>query len=205
MQVQGSIFIVQCCAFQECFISGECQDTVAAIGHTATPEACHAFCHETGYNVCHYWTHYAGDELCVLFEECATFSESTCTDCTSGEFSCDDPSALTCDAAGLFKGILVGHGTAPNRETCVHSCQEEPQCEYWTFDTDLGSCYLFATDTGYEVSSCETCVTGERDCKIRKNSCDLSLKLHQNPFAQHSQVPSVCGFWVRGRRLRLAP
>ncbi len=71
----------------------------------------------------------------------------------------------------MKQGSCIGTslGTYPGVEEegdCWQLCQDEPDCEYYTFDwTSGGFCFVFSTCPVID-DTCRTCSTSEDDCPL---------------------------------------
>ena len=72
---------------QECFASGECNDSVFVGEYQAVDsQGCLEQCRED--QLCLYFTYYEDEENCLGFADCVNFEED-CESCYSGEVTCD--------------------------------------------------------------------------------------------------------------------
>ena len=84
-----------------CYVDGECADSTSlGVAASNTTQDCYAICANTAS--CNAFTQYNEDQLCLTFEECATFSADTCTECVSGDLEGCDP--LQCHVEGKCSG-----------------------------------------------------------------------------------------------------
>ena len=72
-----------------CFTAGEClNSTSVGVSDESTPDQCLAACKDT--DSCLFFTHYEESSLCLLLSNCAVLSATDCTDCLSGEVTCNE-------------------------------------------------------------------------------------------------------------------
>jgi len=109
---------------------------------------------------CRFFTHnYASPNNCYLFSNCPTL-DGSCLTCISGDAGCDP---LECNLFGKqCQGTFVGQASADSQLQCACICDDERDCNYYTFDVEFSLCYLFATCDSYQ--DCPACVTGDEQC-----------------------------------------
>ena len=77
---------------------------------------------------------------CILLTECVDLNTSDlgmgCPNCISGERECDEPeSSLRCWVPGRCNGRFVGLEPSEfDLFNCLPACQDNPACNYFTFD-----------------------------------------------------------------------
>ncbi len=158
------ILFMQCVISQDtigCFVEGECFQSLY-IDEEATEDEfeCLEFCQET--DDCLYFTYFANSRACVALANCDVFDQN-CDDCISGERSCEAPPDLVCNEPGQCLGSFVGTDAAADLNDCLEQCQDNEDCQWWSYDFSDGLC-LFTRDCP-EVDDCDTCVHGQTECE----------------------------------------
>ncbi len=51
-----------------------------------------------------------------------------------------------------------------NSETCLETCQESVDCNYFTFYEEDNSCLSFANCVTFSTDTCTDCYSGDRSC-----------------------------------------
>ena len=69
------------------------------------------------------------------------FSNTTCTDCISGEVTCSGPSA-ECSLPGLCEGVEIGFSSQPSESDCANECAGFGGCEWYSYDSETSFCIL---------------------------------------------------------------
>ena len=87
-----------------CFVPGECRDSIT-LGLFSSSSSVECLNQCKGTAGCRYFTHFEADDVCFAFQNCPTFAEGFCSQCTSGEVGC---SSFLCDLPGQCVGSLVG-------------------------------------------------------------------------------------------------
>ncbi len=73
------------------------------------------------------------------------------------------PSELQCFVQGQCTGVLLEGSTVSTSELCLEACQDNDDCQWFTFDSSSSSCYLLETCPLLD-EDCATCVSGHRLC-----------------------------------------
>jgi len=93
--IQGALSLAKS-ADIGCFVNGECQESISiGVSEESTPESCLNTCKSTAN--CEFFTHYQDDNICLLLLDCVNLSDSDCTDCISGDVTCEE---LVCNEPG---------------------------------------------------------------------------------------------------------
>ena len=104
---------------------------------------------------------------CILLTECVDLNTSDlgmgCPNCISGERKCDEPeSSLRCWVPGRCNGRFVGlEPSGFDLFNCLPACQDNPACNYFTFDASSQICELYSSCDD-EMIECPSCISGER-------------------------------------------
>merc|ERR1712117_734361 len=120
---------------------------------------------------CRFFSHdNASPNNCYLYSNCPSL-DGSCFTCISGDAQCDP---LNCNLFGKqCQGVLVGEEKADTQLQCACQCDEERDCNYYTFNAEVKLCSLFATCDSY--FDCSACVTGDEQCwQELGGDCSLS-------------------------------
>ena len=170
-----------------CFVPVQCVgSTSVGITFNNDPRSCLQFCQ--AIPDCNFFTHYNSSETCLAYSNCPeTNGECTEEDCISGMLMCtysriNMTNKLTnkhvffsfqgerncdvqnCGIPGQCIDIVVGVEQVSDENQCIVACQQNPLCEFWTYNSDGGVCGLFEDCKSLDTIGCPTCVSGERNC-----------------------------------------
>ena len=110
---------------------------------------------------CDYFTHFADESACFSWDYCVEFSNTTCTDCISGEVTCAG-SVTECSLPGLCEGVEIDFSSQLGEDDCANECAGFDGCEWYSYDSATSFCILTPDCSG--TTSCPTCVHGEKNC-----------------------------------------
>lgn len=153
-------------AAQVCFSEGEWEGCIF-IGEEDAADAveCYGLCQAE--SACNFFTFYenAGPapNECRSYSQCDEFSPGTCSNCISGERSCEGP---TCDVLGRCIGVFVDGGQAETYNQCLEMCKIHQDCEWFTFDETEYFCSMTFDCISLD-DSCKSCRSGQRTCSKR--------------------------------------
>lgn len=153
-----------------CFVSGECRESlvVDSMVNSASPEDCLEFCDQTVD--CNHFSHYDDANVCFAFANCVSFSNTSCSDCISGDAGC---SSLQCFITGHCDGVLIGFASnVQSAVECLNLCKMTDNCAWWTYDSSDQRCLM--TQNCIHIDPCQSCFTGQKDCR----KCLVSIPNH---------------------------
>lgn len=144
----------------QCFIKGICADSqVIRSSHVPTTENnCLRDCQNEAD--CSWFTYDHSLNLCLSFKNCTFLSSVQCQDCVSGEVACQPQD---CSLSGFCKGTLIQYDQIESVDKCRTWCDNEPSCDFFSFDVKSGFCYLFYSCPELDVTQ-EDFVSGHRGC-----------------------------------------
>ena len=123
--------------------------------------------HTKGYSVyvrfaSLFWHSSNLENMFVLLDGEILFSVSAPAPSTKCPPSC---SCLEDNTAYFGNNLVSGKSNPkPSREECVRSCQDHPQCQFWTWDKTLGSCYLKTSKISSLPTGSTRHVSGPKHC-----------------------------------------
>ena len=115
------------------------------------------------YESCSQFTHYNSVGVCYVWETCTSFSDTSCSDCISGDADC--PSSI-CSEPGLCVGIQVGFSIEATEGDCITSCLNSVDCQWYSYDVSSQFCTLSETCQSIQTCSNDNCVHGQKECEI---------------------------------------
>jgi len=75
-------------------------------------------------------------------------------------------SDVACNRLGVCLGILIKDTfQTPNERVCEKQCQEDVDCEWFSYDPSISECLLFISCTEISEEVCPSCITSNRMCK----------------------------------------
>lgn len=147
---------------RQCYVYGQCQGYSVNFQQRDDAESCHMFC---GKNEdCEWWTFEPSQSMCIAFKNCTESGNpdaGPCPDCISGEGLCP---ARECHDPHKCDGHFVNSWEFAHLEDCIRSCNDNPLCEFYTFEKSNDHCILFE-DRG-ACEPCDTCASGEKKCSV---------------------------------------
>ena len=93
---------------------------------------------------------------------------------------------LECQTEGRCTEEAILSFTSASMEECIRQCASNPDCEWWTFDSDNNGCQLFSQCGTPEVGLCFECVYGQKRCP-----CKLNFGNEQN-LAKYARYIPFC-------------
>ena len=61
-------------------------------------------------------------------------------------------------------GLELDSKAAFSYYQCLEQCQNDVDCNFFTYDSDDNLCYLLANCTQINTTTCPNCYSGEKDC-----------------------------------------
>jgi hypothetical protein len=124
------------------------------------PKVCLDLCRSN--TDCNWFSFSPVDKSCHFLKNCALLDLEICQDCKSGQRNCHE---LQCDVRGECTGIIIESSSMTYLvEDCLQLCKSTPGCAWFTFYQNHYQCFLFESCSTI-VSTCETCVSGQRACR----------------------------------------
>ncbi len=92
--------------------------------------------------------------------------------------------AVTCDSPGCFEEgecteslLLDQVDGVEDEQVCLDLCQENNDCEYFTYYADDGTCMILANCENFSTDTCSNCYSGGKNCEGK-----FSKKIEQSCF-----------------------
>ncbi len=92
-----------------------------------------------------------------MFYNCTGIDDSTCSDCFTGQKDCP-----ICQISGECQGSFVGGSYVSSVENCEEECYNDPKCQWYTYDLNVGYCF-FTSDCSPKNASSPS-VFGQKFC-----------------------------------------
>ena len=137
----------------------------------ATLIECQARCQQKSY--CHYWSFSESEEYCYLTKKTAYESGFYDDRYIAGPINCT--AGWDCFYQDVvFSGFSIDSGqAASNAKGCQKLCQDEPQCEYWTYLSDASAdfvgreCWMKSKDAIAKAKFKVGRISGPKNCLAR--------------------------------------
>ncbi len=141
-----------------CNVQGECLDSYQ-IDHSITDTYlnCQKDCQST--TNCNYFTFYEPDNFCKLLYNCTNIDLMECPECYTGQKDCPE---YVCSQPGECEGNFVDDTFLNTEQECLEYCFNDPECQWYSFDTIVGYCLLTSNCNPRNTSTPQ--VYGQREC-----------------------------------------
>ena len=152
-----------------------CHNTLTSTTGVPNLTACRQLCDRQ--SVCSYLTYFGPDnfpfsETCFHFSSCDSLHP--CTNCTSVDVSCSQPSPYSCSdpvEGVLGENMLNFFPDVESEEACRNTCLSIPACNFYTYHGSCdpnypGACALLS-HVLEPVQECNHCRTGAVICSSR--------------------------------------
>ena len=155
----------------QCHLNGACQKSFELqITLTESEFQCWDFCQNDP--ACYWYTRYHDNGFCLTYANCTSIDESI--HAVSGQKECPDPCLLQGHCQGTFINVLVEQSVS----SCLESCVQDPQCQWFTFNSIDKSC--LSLENCQTITECVTCTSGEKDCESSQGDKPILLNIGGN-------------------------
>ena len=174
-----------------CYVQGECQEGIQIdFQETNSYTQCQSLCQDNPN--CNYFTYYEPTRICKLLYNCSDIDATDCPECFTSQRDC-----LICNQPGQCVGRFVDDILTSSNEDCQKACYDNPDCEWYTFSSDLQYCQL--TSDCLPKNTTNINVFGQKNCyedNVSSNSSKIWLHKKQFNLICNSRFVNI-GLWTK--------